>query len=56
MREYKEKVISLDGNRKLINACKKNSLETFNPRGCWNGYGYEKLPMAVKIKGVTKNI
>lgn len=50
--EYKEKVISLDRNRKLINACKKAGLECFNPQGRWNGYGYEKLPMAVCIKSL----
>lgn len=53
-KEYKEKVISLEGNRKLINACKKNNLQTFNPQGKWNGYGYEKLPMAVKITSLAE--
>ena len=43
----------LEGNRKLINACKKNNLQTFNPQGKWNGYGYEKLPMAVKITSLS---
>lgn len=27
------KFISLNGDRKLINGCKKNNFETFNPRG-----------------------
>lgn len=54
MNEYKEKVISLDGNRKLINICKKNNLQTFNPKGEWNGYGYEKLPMAVRITSLAE--
>lgn len=54
MNEYKEKVISLDCNRKLINVCKKNNLQTFNPKGEWNGYGYEKLPMAVRITSLAE--
>lgn len=54
MSEYKKKEISLEGNRKLINACKKAGLECFNPKGKWNGYGYEKLPMAVKIKSLSE--
>lgn len=49
---YKEKVISLNGNRKLINAVKKAGLETFNPRGEYNGYGYKRLPLAVRIKSL----
>ena len=53
-REYKEKIISLEGNRKLINLCKKNDMYTFNPRGEWNGYGYDKLPMAVKITSLAE--
>lgn len=43
------KVISLNGNRKLQNACKKAGFKTFNPKGKWNGYGYEKLPLSIEI-------
>ncbi len=53
-REYKEKIISLEGNRKLINLCKKNDMYIFNPRGEWNGYGYTKLPMSVKITSLAE--
>ena len=53
-REYKEKTIGLNGNRKLINACKKNDLYVYNPRGKWTKYGYEKLPMVVKITSLSE--
>ena len=49
---YQSKNISLMGNRKLINACRKNGLELFNPTGDWNGYGYERLLMHVRIETV----
>lgn len=49
---YKEKVISLEKNRRLIHAVKKAGLETFHPKGCYNGYGYEQLPLAVRIRTV----
>lgn len=41
--------ISLDGNRRLINVCRAAGLELENPRGQYNGYGYERLPLAVVI-------
>ena len=46
---YPEK-ISLNGDRKLINAVKKSGLKTMNPQGEYNGYGYEKLEMHVVIE------
>ena len=52
MSEYQTKIISLKKNRKLINMCKQAELETFHPQGEYNGYGYTKLPLAVKIKSV----
>lgn len=52
MQEYQTKFISLNGNRKLINAVKKAELETVNPQGAWNGYGYERLPLHVVIKSI----
>lgn len=54
MKEYQVKEISLKGNRKLINACKKAGLKTYNPKGAWNGYGYEKLPLAVVISSLSE--
>ncbi len=52
VREYKAKTISLNSDRKLINAVKKAGLETFHPRGRFNGYGYPQLPLAVQIMSV----
>ncbi len=46
---YKEKSIPLNCDRRLINACKKAGIQTYNPQGPWNGYGYTKLPMCAKI-------
>ena len=46
---YQPKVISLQGNRRLQNAVKKAGLKTVHPQGRFNGYGYEKLPLAVEI-------
>lgn len=43
------KEIPLEGNLKLISRCKKNRLYTFNPKGKWNGYGYDRLPKVVVI-------
>ena len=54
MKEYKEKIISLEGNKKLINACKKLGLPLHNPKGKWNGYGYDKLPMSVTIRSLSE--
>lgn len=54
MKNYKIKSISLGGNRKLINAVKKEGLQTFNPQGKWNGYGYEKLPLSVRITSISE--
>lgn len=48
-KKYKIKVISLEKDRKLINKVKKVGLICENPTGEWNGYGYEKLPLAVII-------
>jgi hypothetical protein len=42
-------VINLNGDRRLINACKKAGLKTFNPQGDYNGFGYERLPLACRI-------
>lgn len=43
---------SLYGDRKKINACKKVGLPLHNPRGEWNGYGFERLPMAVTLSTI----
>ena len=43
------RIESLYGNRKKINACKKVGLHLHNPQGEWNGYGFERLPMAVTL-------
>lgn len=43
-----------NGNRALIAACKKRGLEMFNPVGDWNGYGYDRYPMAAKIPTVKE--
>lgn len=46
------KVVSLNGNRKKINACKKAGLPLHNPRGRYNGFGYTKLPLAVTLSTI----
>ncbi len=54
MTEYKEKVISLNKNQKLVNACKKAGIDVFNPQGEFNGYGYTKLPAHARITSVAE--
>lgn len=44
---------SLHGDRKLINACRKAGLPLHNPQGSYNGYGYDKLPLAVTLSTVA---
>ena len=44
------KQVSLDGDRKIINAVKKAGLKTCNPQGKYNGYGYEKEPLHVILE------
>lgn len=39
----------LNGNRKLISACKKKGLIVYNPKGEYNGFGYTKLPAVVVL-------
>lgn len=51
-KDYKVKVISLHGDRMMINRVKKAGLICKNPTGEWNGYGYEQLPLAVIIFSV----
>lgn len=51
---YKLKEISLNGDRKLINKVKKAGLIYGNPKGEWNGYGYEKLPIHVIIFSISQ--
>lgn len=41
--------ICLHGNRRLINACRKEGLELYNPLGKFNGYGYPRLPLTVVL-------
>lgn len=53
MADYKAKTLPLNGDRKLINACKKAGLTTFHPKGEWNGYGYEQLPLVVTISSLS---
>lgn len=50
---YEAKSIKLNGNRKLINECKRAGLVCYNPKGAWNGYGYERLPMEVMIHSLS---
>lgn len=47
--EFATRIIELNSDRKKINICKKLGIETYNPRGAWNGFGYDKLPMVAKI-------
>ena len=51
---YKEKTIELNKNRKLINAVKKAGIKTMHPRGRWNGYGYEQLPLVAVITSLSE--
>ncbi|MCR5684535.1 MAG: hypothetical protein K6G81_03825 [Lachnospiraceae bacterium] len=51
-REYKVKTIPLNGDRRLIHRVKKAGLKTYNPRGAWTRFGYERLPMVVEINSV----
>ena len=46
------RTVSLCRDRKKINACKKVGLPLHNPRGRWNGYGYERLPIAVTLSTI----
>lgn len=46
------RMVSLNGDRKKINACKKIGLPLHNPRGEWNGYGYKRLSLAVTLSTV----
>ena len=50
---YQKKSIKLNGNRRLINACKKAGLDCYNPQGEWNGFGYTRLPMEVMIHSIS---
>lgn len=43
---------SFEGDRMLINACRKAGLRMHNPKGEWNGYGYENLPLVVEINSL----
>lgn len=43
------KVINLNKNIRLGNACKRAGLILINPKGAYNGFGYAKLPLAVEI-------
>ncbi len=52
MAEYKVHDEKLNKNRKLINAVKKAGIETYNPQGDWNGFGYDRLPLVARIKSV----
>ena len=54
MGNYKSKSIPLNGNRKLINVVKKAGLKTYHPKGCWNGFGYEMLPLEVEINSLSE--
>jgi len=42
--------VGLNGDRKLINAVKKAGMETINPQGMYNGFGYEKLPLHAVLR------
>jgi len=46
--------ITLNKNRRLVNLCRKSGLTLINPKGDWNGYGYEKLPQAVVINNPSE--
>lgn len=52
-KEYTVKVFPLYGERRLIKRCREAKLEVFNPRGEWNGYGYTRLPLAVRIRSLS---
>lgn len=52
MKKYAEKQFDLYGDRKLVNAVKKAGLETINPQGGFNGYGYDRMRTHVVIKSV----
>jgi hypothetical protein len=43
-------VYELDGNRTLINKVKAAGITTYNPKGSYNGYGYEKLPLVASLE------
>lgn len=47
------RIESLYGDRKKINACRKAGLPLHNPQGRYNGYGYEKLPLAVTLSTIA---
>lgn len=47
---FEKKEICLYGNRRMINRCRKAGLKMYNPKGPYNGYGYERLPLTVVIE------
>lgn len=46
--------INLKGNRRLINLCRKSGLKVEQQFGEWNGYGRDKLGLAVTINGLKE--
>ena len=53
MAEYKTKIIQLKSDRALICRIKKAGIRTFHPKGRWNGYGYEQLPLVAEIQSLS---
>lgn len=53
MQPYKKHEEMMNGDRALINRVKKAGIETYNPRGEWNGYGYERLPLVAVITSLS---
>jgi len=41
-------IIELNGDRHLINFCRTKKIKIYNPKGDWNGYGYERMPMVAE--------
>ena len=46
---FTKMIMPLNGDRRLINVCRKAGLNVIEQRGEFNGYGYERLPLACEI-------
>ncbi len=54
MNSYNIKIIELNSDRKLIYAVKQAGIKTYHPKGRWNGYGYEQLPLVAEITSLAE--
>ncbi len=53
-KEYKVHDEELHSDRRLIHRVKKAGIHTYHPKGRWNGYGYEQLPLVARITSLSE--